>query len=610
MTLKNINKVNLSEYNTVFCDSLQAVKWAYQNGLPKTAVIKSSSPAVLWSERKNIHNVEKRWSVKELKEFQDTINHLTKDIFDTALEVSGVERELAIAASRAVDRFQPLLYKAACLDESDFTDSRLFIYVDGKTGPAGNMMNSPWDQLLKNNTLFSMVKYTLKNDKWSVLTTKGVSYWRRFQVAGYETIIYRLAIKLMKPSFPWIFKKEVLIPNENELNIEIASSLALHGVRISEIKLKPISSSNDEILDKNIVTICEVILSIMRKRIEYWVVAPAVEVTISLFKSHMEKELNKFKQFVNGWEKVVNKKEGIKQAVLVNAPGNLQGQALAHVCRKIGVPLMSSQHGVTIEFSKAHSMYHVGFDNSSADVMFSYNAKIAEIEKNIYFDKSKHYIVGMPMRLIRMKRVKAINTSTPPIVYIATNLYHMGLCISSKTDYSRAREEQKRIKGILSKLPHRVRYKTYPEDNRRYADTDPVLNDVECADNIELFSKKIDMRYLTSEHRVLVTTSATSTLGWPVMSGKPVVFINQKNKSPLTDEAHISMSKGIFVFDDDEEDFHNKLKVFLSQPIDEIERLWQKKKSSREEMIKMYFTAYKGGAGKRAAKIILGEYLV
>ena len=83
------------------------------------------------------------------------------------------------------------------------------------------------------------------------------------------------------------------------------------------------------------------------------------------------------------------------------------------------------------------------------------------------------------MRLIRMKRVKAINTSTPPIVYIATNLYHMGLCISSKTDYSRAREEQKRIKGILSKLPHRVRYKTYPEDNRRYADTDPVLNDVD-----------------------------------------------------------------------------------------------------------------------------------
>ena len=209
MTLKNINKVNLSEYNTVFCDSLQAVKWAYQNGLPKTAVIKSSSPAVLWSERKNIHNVEKRWSVKELKEFQDTINHLTKDIFDTALEVSGVERELAIAASRAVDRFQPLLYKAACLDESDFTDSRLFIYVDGKTGPAGNMMNSPWDQLLKNNTLFSMVKYTLKNDKWSVLTTKGVSYWRRFQVAGYETIIYRLAIKIMKNDLVDFSYKEV-----------------------------------------------------------------------------------------------------------------------------------------------------------------------------------------------------------------------------------------------------------------------------------------------------------------------------------------------------------------------------------------------------------------
>ena len=27
------------------------------------------------------------------------------------------------------------------------------IYVDGKTGPAGNMMNSPWEQLLSPNPL-------------------------------------------------------------------------------------------------------------------------------------------------------------------------------------------------------------------------------------------------------------------------------------------------------------------------------------------------------------------------------------------------------------------------------------------------------------------------
>ncbi|MBT5399771.1 hypothetical protein HOL24_04440 [bacterium] len=608
--IQNISSIDLNKYNTVFCDSLQALEWAYQNGLSKNAIIKASSPAVLWSKKKNIHNVEARWTVSELNEFRNTIQNMTESIFDAALGVHGVDRELAISTARSVYRFQTLLYKSACLEEEDFTDHRLFIYVDGKNGPAGNIMNSPWDKLISNNELFSILSYTLKNDKWSILTTQGISYWRRFRVAGYETIIYRLAVKLMKNLPDWLFKKKVLMPNENELNIEVASSLAMRGVKISDIKSNFVYDKNKSILDKNTVTlIYKEILPIVCERIKRWTTPSAVDITIELFKSHLENELNQFDRFVIGWGEVVKNSNNIKQIVLANAPGNLQGQALSYVCRKNKIPLVSSQHGVTIEFSKAHSMYHVGFDNSSADVMLSYNSKIVDIEKNIYFDKSEHYVVGMPMRLIRMKRAKAINKLSAPIVYIATNLYHMGFCISSKTDYGRAKEEQGRIINVLSQLPHKVRYKTYPEDNRRYADIDPVLNDVENSDNMELFNKKIDMRYLVSEHRILVTTSATSTLGWPIMSGKPVVFINQKNKSPLTDDAHAIMSKGMFVFDDDEEDFFNKLKVFLSQPVGEIERLWKSKKSAHSEMVNMYFSAYKGGAGNRSAKIILKKYL-
>jgi hypothetical protein len=185
----------------------------------------------------------------------------------------------------------------------------------------------------------------------------------------------------------------------------------------------------------------------------------------------------------------------------------------------------------------------------------------------------------------------------------------MGLCLSSKTDYGRAIDESKIITNVLGKLPHKVRYKTYPEDNRRYADIDPVLSIIDSANNIELFRKKIDMRYLVFEHRIFVTTCATSTLSWPVMSGKPVVFINQKNNNPLTNKAHASLSKGIFVFDDDDKNFHQNLREFLSQSLEEIERLWEEKEGAREEMIKEYFTAYSSGSGVRAAKIIIQEYL-
>jgi len=70
------------------------------------------------------------------------------------------------------------------------------------------------------------------------------------------------------------------------------------------------------------------------------------------------------------------------------------------------------------------------------------------------------------------------------------------------------------------------------------------------------------------------------------------------------------LSKGLFVFDDDKNNFHENLRSFLSQPISYIEAQWEEKRVFRKDMIKNYFSEYKGDAGKRAAKIILKEYLI
>ena len=605
----NSDPIDLSQYSVVFCDSSQALEWAYQNGLSRTTLIKTSSPAILWNKNKNIVNVEDRWTVAELKEFQSTIQSLTEEVFRIVSNITGVERELALTISQSILYFHDIVYKAACLEESDFIESRIFIDTNGKSGPLGKIMNSPWDKLLASNQSFSVVRYILRNDKWKVLTTKGVSYWKRLRVAGYETIIYRLTLKITKKLPSWLYSKEVLMPNENELNIEIASSLALRGVKIIKIQLSSLSDKDKIDLNCNSHEIYKMILPIMREKIEQWVVPSATEVVVGLFESYIRNRIEEFSLLAGGWNNVVKKSNTIKQSVLVNAPGNIKGHALAYVCRKNNITLMSSQHGVTVEISKDHNMYHTRLDNSVSDVMFAYNSKIVEIEKNTIFNNAKHYVIGMPMRLIRMNRIKDRNKLAPSIVYISTNLYQMGLSISSKTDYGRARDEQSLIIEVFGKLPCMVRYKTYPEDNRRYADVDPVLNDVKNTHNMELFSEKIDMRYLISEHSILVTACATSTLGWVVMSNKPVIFINQKNKSPLTDDAYISVSRGVFVFDDDDRNFHKKLRSFLSQPLDTIINLWEEKKISRKEMIKNYFSEYKGGAGGRAAKIILKEYL-
>jgi len=605
---KIIQKIDLAEYDVIFCDSLEALDWAYDNGLKKSTIVKSSAPALLWSKEKKIHNIEHRWSIEETEEFQSTVQKLIENVFDMVMSITN-ERELALVISSATFDFQKVLYKAACLEEADFIEPRVCVYTDGTCGPAGNVMNSPWAKLLSINPLFSLVRYKLKNDNWKPSTLQEVPYWKRFKIAGYETIIYRLAVKLMKYTPEYMFNKRVLMPNENELNIETAAFLTLNGVKVSKVQPETLLRVDDIMLDSKTTEIIEKILPIIRKRVEQWVIPRAVEVTMSLFIDNIEKKIKQFQSLIIGWEKIIVKKDKIKQSVLMNSPGNVNGYSLSYVCRKEGIPLISSQHGITIEINKVINMLQVKFDNSVADVMLSYNSEIVDIEKKSYFDNSKHYIVGMPLRMIRMKSKQKINKSILPIVYISTNLYYMGFSLSQKTDYKNALDEQRLVVDVLSKLPHKVRYKTYPEDNRWYADVDPVLSDVNSADNIELFSDKVDMRYLLNESRIIVTACATSTLGWPIMSGHPVVFINQKYKSPLTNGAHASLSRGIFVFDDDEYDFHEKLRDFLSKTLDEIEDLWHKKKSARKEMIKQYFCSYSSGAGARASKVIVQEYL-
>jgi spore coat polysaccharide biosynthesis protein SpsF (cytidylyltransferase family) len=605
------NNNDFSGYDTVFCDSLQALEWAYKHKLPKSAIVKTGAPAILSSNKKNIHNIEERWSANELKKFQSTMQKLTIDSFDASLSIPGIERELALIVSRCTYNFQKILYKAACLDKSDFINPRLFIHVSGETGPLGNMMNSPWDELLSVNPLFSTINYTLEDDNWSVLTTQGVPYLRRFAIAGYETLIYRLSISIMKKLPSFMFSKEIFMPNENELNIEIAYSLALRGVKISSIQLDNPPNIKNTVLDENLKALYCVILPIMREKVEQWAEPTAVEVVMNLFKSTLKHQVQNFTLLANRWENVIanNIVKKRKLAVLMNASGSVKGQALSYACRKNGIPLLSSQHGVTVEISKVHDIVQFAFDNAGSDAIFSYNNKIVDIESNSYFDKSEHYVAGMPMRLIRMKYTGLMGKPIFPIVYISSLLYSNGLSLSQKTDYIKAIDERLMITKVLNKLPHDVCYKTYPADNRRYADTDPVLSDIYKSNNIHLFANKVDFRYLISRYDVLVCSHATSTLGWVIMSKKPTVFIDHENDHPLTDDAHTSFSKGIFVFNSNEKDFHKKLRIFLSQPIEVIKQLWDDKKNSRNDMIKEYFSEYSDGAGKRSAQIILKKYL-
>ena len=118
--------MNLKKYNTVFCDSIEALKDARKNGLLKNAIIYSSSPALLSDNKNNnnVRNIESNWEKSDLIQFQESIEGFIKKIF--FLSKVNKNKYYSLITGNTMLKFQRFIYSAACLKERDITDSVLF----------------------------------------------------------------------------------------------------------------------------------------------------------------------------------------------------------------------------------------------------------------------------------------------------------------------------------------------------------------------------------------------------------------------------------------------------------------------------------------------------
>jgi len=73
----------LSDFDTIFCDSTEALTRAFDEGLSKHVKIKTSSPALLWRNDLNVENVEARWSRGEVRTFHQQTAQYTTDLYDS-----------------------------------------------------------------------------------------------------------------------------------------------------------------------------------------------------------------------------------------------------------------------------------------------------------------------------------------------------------------------------------------------------------------------------------------------------------------------------------------------------------------------------------------------
>ena len=364
-----MSNTSLSEYSTVFCDSTEALGWAYDQGLSTDAIIKTSSPALLLSDNPNVEHVESRWTISTLKVFQSSIEPLSRSVYDAVLGVSTASREDAIAVALAVVHFQRVLFKAACMTESDVTEQRLFISVDGYGGAGGNNMNAPWGWLLEQNSLFSECAYKLSTQKWEGLSTHGISLFKRIKLAGFNVIFIRLMLKIWQKMPSWSRQKNLLIPRENELVLDIASYLSRRAVSISAIKTD--ASIREE--KRDVSSILAAVHPVIKAHIESWVVRDLVAVCEKNVMNKIAGQLSDLDDWELRWNKTLAPFKAKPSVILTNAPGNVMGLGLLKVAESYDIPVTSVQHGVSKEICSTLVENVIGDEINASNLYFTYN---------------------------------------------------------------------------------------------------------------------------------------------------------------------------------------------------------------------------------------------
>jgi len=599
--------LNISNYESVFCDSYDALISAYKHGLNRNANIYSNAPAVIMQCNDSIY-IEDYWSREKLKIFQSSINSYSIKLFDKLKENKCIGHEESLVVLQSFVNFQKVIYKSACLTEIDIQEPRLIIEVEGYGGANGNNMNTPWSYLLQDNKALGIYSYRLPDSNWQALSTKGISIWSRIKLGGIETIVYRIISRISKYLPKRFIRGIVLVPSENELVIEACAHLVKH--RIFPVELTSKGSALCSSYSDNIDIVKKCISEIISQRVNEYVCSTVSIRCIELFYQNLEKNLLSFYNQLDIWRNTLDQYDNTKSIVLANSLASPSLTALSKVCTDKNIPVVTAQHGITAEINALHSCFTPVYESNYSDLFMAYNNMSKIVSDSSYYRKGDSCISGISSRHLRVKE-RAINfPNNPSLVYVSNNLYtgNMNGVANWLTDLEQCKNEIEIISNVLSKLSCNVTYKTYPEENRRYSDLDPVFSEINKFENIKVMDEKVDMRFLLPNYDLIMSTTASSTLAWLILTEKPFIYIYRSSHAPLNKDAYSEFSKSIFLFNADKEGYADEILSLLSQPYEKIISQWIEMRPFRLSMIKKYVSLYNDSPGGRISHRLLSDY--
>ncbi len=425
------------------------------------------------------------------------------------------------------------------------------------------------------------------------------SFWTRLKFESLNSIFFRLFVIFSNLIFKFYRKNIILYSHENSLLKGTAAKIFLKGYRLKKIQTSNIINKKSDInVNKEFLKTVKKIFT---------------KYTNSILKNDKKKIISKFLfedlcfsifqylKITKEMKEIINSEV---KALLIGTPNSLVEIAAIEESNKRNILTASFQHGISKEISKDISCISTMYESNISRLYFIYNSAAYNVLKSNRFNKSENIMVGLPedMRVSISKKFR--KKYFGGFLYATTNLYSGNRGIPSRSgtsDYNKAKFEIELIEDVFKKISNTINYKPY--FSKRFTGAQIELEKINKIKNINLIKNEIDLRYLLKYFKVIITSRATSTIGWCLLSNRPIIYIENLDNR-LSKRAYQEFKKNLFFFDVKDRKWKSKLKNFLSKSIFDIEKEWKVGAIQRKSFIEEFFGDITSNAEDKCAKII------
>lgn len=580
----------------LFADSIVGVAVARAGGCPKGAEIRTAAPALLACEPA-ARQLDAGIDAEILASLGDSVRALTIALHQAALEVPLFAPN-ALTLARCGADFQRAVAKAMCLGEDVFAGPVTVMDVETGNGAMNARFNSLLGALLRDHS--GVTRHVVPAERVPPLAEvwHARAPWRtRLAFEPWQSLLYRVLMRLGTAS-P---RGAVLVHSENSLVKETAAHLALRGFALRLLtRPKP---SRQALADDEVEALRALILPPLEALLDGRVIERLKPILRDMFTAQASDDIARYRAALPSWREQLRRWRK-PRAVLMSSTPSPESEAMYAAARERDLPVFAFQHGTAHELSRIGQYAQCKVEVGATDHLFCFNRESAKVMQASPFSISKAHTAGLPRDLALLARPYK-DLGLPPVFYVSCQLMAGNVQYPTTVgipDCEIDRVEGRMVDEVLARLPHEILFKPYP--SLRYLDENPVYERIRAKPNITLFEDWFDLRYLLRAARLIICGKGGSTVSWCLLADRPMVFINTPDQTPLFPKVREAFEPAVFVFDANDDDFHDRLRSFLSQPLADIEAQWRQRREARAALTEEYFGPKDGHAGKRAARFI------